>query len=195
MSEFTPGKIIKEFRTKSGKNATLVYPKIESVFQLLTFINTLSAEDTFIRFSGEQQTLEEEEKYYAATFVKMAAHKAVYIHCFIENTLVGVCEVANLPALKKRGEHVGRLGLVVAQEYRGDGVGFELITATISEASKEISNLKMIQLECSHTNDKALNLYKKVGFKEVGRLPKYILYHGEYIDEVEMVLGVNGWSF
>ncbi len=194
MSQFTPGKIIKTFTTKSGKTATLAYPKWESLAQLLAYINTLSTEDTFIRLSGEQQTLADEAKYFSSTLVRMELKEVVYLHCFVDGELAGVCEVGKLPELKKRGEHVGRMGISVAAKFRADGIGYELLSTTIAEASRELSGLQLIHLECTGTNHKALNLYKKVGFKEVGRFPKYILYQGQYVDEVEMLLAVNGWE-
>ncbi len=38
------------------------YPNHNDIFQLLQYINDLSAEKTFIRFQGEQLSLEEEKK-------------------------------------------------------------------------------------------------------------------------------------
>ncbi len=195
MSNFIPGKVIKSFTTKSGKSAQLAYPKWEDVQDFLDYINTLSAEDTFVRFSGEQQSLQDEAKYIASTFVDMELHNAVHIICFVEGKFAGYSGINKLPELKKRGEHVGRLGISVSKDFRGEGIGFELITGVIAEAAACINGIKIVHLECTGTNEKALNLYKKVGFKEVGRIPKYILHHGNYEDEVQMVLGVNGWNF
>jgi len=46
----------------------------------------------------------------------------------------------------------------------------------------------MIILDVYSLNINAQNLYKKLGFKEAGCLPKTILYRGQYIDEIKMYL-------
>jgi RimJ/RimL family protein N-acetyltransferase len=45
-----------------------------------------------------------------------------------------------------------------------------------------------VVLDVFSINGNAQNLYKKLGFKETGRLPKRILYRGSYIDETKMYL-------
>ncbi len=44
----------------------------------------------------------------------------------------------------------------------------------------------MIILNVYGKNLKAQNLYKKIGFKECGRLKKGLLYKGKYIDDIKM---------
>ena len=55
------GKIIYQGKTKNGQDLIIRYPLLEDVEQLTSYINTLSVEQTFIRFQGEQQTIEQEE--------------------------------------------------------------------------------------------------------------------------------------
>jgi len=40
------------------------------------------------------------------------------------------------------------------------------------------------------TNERAIHVYEKVGFKEVGRYPNYIFKDGKYIDKVDMILEI-----
>ena len=44
----------------------------------------------------------------------------------------------------------------------------------------------MIILDVYEKNLPALNLYKRMGFKEVGRIPKAVYWKGEYIDDIKM---------
>jgi len=46
--------------------------------------------------------------------------------------------------------------------------------------------LKVIVLDVYEKNLPALNLYRKMGFKEVGRIPKAIFWKGRYIDDIKM---------
>jgi len=195
MTQFIPGKKLKSFTTKSGTSATLRYTQWSDLRDLLDYINQLSTEDTFVRFSGEQQSLEDEARYLASTFIQMEMRKAVYLVCVIDGKLAGYSGVNAQPELKKRGEHVGLFGISVAKDFRGEGIGFEMMTTVIQEATVQMADLKLIHLECFASNINALKLYQKIGFKEVGRIPKFAFHKGIYDDEVQMVLGVQGWQF
>lgn len=177
-----------QFTTKTGKLATIRLPQLSDAPELTRFINEISLEDTFIRFSGEQQTVAEEEKYLQSEIEAIEKGEAVKLFVFIDGKLCGGCDVHRDNSLLARKKHIGVLGLIVDKNCRGEGVGKELITQTIKAAQEHISGLKMIVLECFATNTIAMNLYKKVGFVEVGRMPKGILHKGEYVDEVKMIL-------
>jgi RimJ/RimL family protein N-acetyltransferase len=188
---FIPGKVLKTFTTKSGRTATLQYPQWEMLSQLLDYINTLSKENTFIRFSGEEITLTEEAKYLASIHVEMELQQKVYVYCTVDGQLVGVCEVGKIAELKERGKHMARLGITVAKDFRGEGIGEELAKTTIEEAQRQIEGIRTIILECFAINTVALNLYRKLGFTEVGRIPGYLKHNEEYVDEVQMVLHLS----
>ena len=83
---------------------------------------------------------------------------------------------------------MARLGITVAKDFRGEGIGEELAKTTIEEAKKHLDGLQTVILECFATNMAAIRLYRKLGFVEVGRIPGYLKHQGEYVDEVQMVL-------
>ena len=58
----------------------------------------------------------------------------------------------------------------------------------ISQAKKW--GLKYIELFVFGTNERAIHVYKKVGFREAGRNPNFIFRDGEYIDHVNMILAL-----
>ena len=63
------------------------------------------------------------------------------------------------------------MNIVVKKSCRKRGVGEKLLE-TIITFSKE-NNYENINLEVSSENEPAINLYKKLGFKEVGLRKKY----------------------
>jgi RimJ/RimL family protein N-acetyltransferase len=184
---FIPGKVIGTFTTKSGKIAEVRYPQWETLSELLKYINTLSAEDTFITFSGEQLTHKEEAEYLASVFVQMDLGHGVWTQCYINNELVGVCEVSRANEQRERTKHVAKFGLTIKKEFRQDGIGFNLAHLTIENAKEHVQDLRIIFLLCFAENQAALKLYHKLGFKEVGRIPKMLYRKGEYSDEIEMI--------
>ncbi|PIR59671.1 MAG: hypothetical protein COU68_04300 [Candidatus Pacebacteria bacterium CG10_big_fil_rev_8_21_14_0_10_45_6] len=154
---------------------------------LFHFINRISKEDTYIRFAGEQITLPEEQAYVDSELALMQQGDLVKLLCFVDDQLAGVVDIHRMIEYRTRKRHVGLLGLLVAKEFRGQGIGKKLLLECIAQAKEQISGLKMIQLECFATNTAALALYEKVGFREVGRVLGALLHKGEYVDEVVMV--------
>ncbi len=156
---------------------------------LTFYINKLSKEDTFTLFSVERITKEEEGKNLAKWFLAMEKGDKVILGCFYKEKLVGLANVDRNIDGRKRGRHIhiGSFGVSIAKEFRGEKIGFELVKTVIEEAKKKITGLKMIILDVFAVNKIALNLYKKFGFKEYGRLPEGIFYKGKYIDELKMV--------
>lgn len=68
---FIPGKIVKKIRLKNDKEAVIRYPKWEDLEGLTSYINELSAEDTFITYSGEKISKEKEADFLASRFKEM----------------------------------------------------------------------------------------------------------------------------
>ncbi|MEP7166882.1 MAG: GNAT family N-acetyltransferase [Candidatus Woesebacteria bacterium] len=190
MSHFIPGKIVKEFTTKSGKQAIIRYPKWEDIEAMTAYMNTLSTENTFVSFSGEELSLKEEAEYLGSMFASMELGDVVKLFCEVENKIVGISDVRRDVSKRERAKHVVIFGITVAKDFRGDGVGKILAQTVFSEAKQMIPGLKIIWLHCFASNTNALALYEKLGFREVGRIPGELLYKSEYIDGVQMTLSV-----
>ena len=179
------GQIIKTFTSKSEKNVVLRYPTMEDLEQLLEFINELSKEDTFITFSGETITREEEEKFLKSTLEKMRKGDQIMLLAFIRNHLIGNCGIERDFDAKKRSSHIGIVGISLKKAYRNDGIGFRMLK-TLIDLSYEMKNLRFLRLDVYSVNEKAFKLYQKMGFIEYGRLPKGIRYKNELVDKIEM---------
>ena len=80
------------------------------------------------------------------------------------------------------------IGMLVAREWRGRGVGTALMEASIAW-SRERGDIHKLSLSVFAHNAAAIALYKKVGFVEEGRRVKhYRRQSGELWDSVEMGL-------
>jgi RimJ/RimL family protein N-acetyltransferase len=180
-------KTVTTFTTKTGQEAVIRYAELGDAEDLTHFINTFSLEDGFTRFAGEQLSLEEEKEYIQSEVNAMEAGDAVKLFCYVDKKLAGVCDVHRDNSLLTRKLHTGIFGVIIGQEFRGQGIGERLMSATIAEASKHISGLRLIKLDCFSVNAPALSLYQKLGFQEVGRLPNALSYKNGYVDEVIMV--------
>lgn len=170
------------------KHITYRSPKLLDLDQLLNYINTLSKEETYIRFQGVQLTKEDEESYLKKIIKDVDDKKTVKILAFAGDILVGVGDIKmDFGALA----HVGAFGLTVHKEYRNQGIGTQLLSKTIDEAKKNIKELEIITLGVFSDNQRALHLYKKFGFKEYGVLPNGVIRKGQYADHIYMYLDVR----
>ncbi|HJY98606.1 MAG TPA: GNAT family N-acetyltransferase [Patescibacteria group bacterium] len=176
-------KIVYQGKTKKGKDILVRYPEMGDLEKLLNFINEISDERTFIRYQGEHETKESEEKWLKGRLEEIDNKKTVHLLAFSDNKLAGATEIH----LKDKTEqHIGVFGITVAKTFRGEGVGKTLIDLIIKEAVKELSGLRMITLEVYSTNDIAKDLYKKLGFIEYGLLPNGIVRDGRFEDAILM---------
>lgn len=175
--------IVFKGKSKKGTEFIIRYPSNNDAQALCNYINTLSREKTFIRFQGEQISLDEETKYLNDLLQKIEKRQAILLLVICNDQLSGVCNV-NLK--DKTESHEAVLGITLLKKHRQEGIGAILFKIALEEAKKNLSGIKIITLGVFGNNEVAQNLYKKFGFKEFGRLPKGLHYKGEYIDHVYM---------
>lgn len=176
-------KIIYRGFTRTGQKLIIRYPESRDSLQVWRYFNKISAEKTFITFQGEKITKKNEAKWLDSKIREISQKKCVFLSVFVDNKYSGSSEIT----LKERtGKHIGSLGITLAPEIRGQGIGKLLMNLVISEAQKKLPGLKMITLDCFANNEIALKLYRSLGFIEYGRLPKGLNYRGSFVDEVSM---------
>jgi ribosomal protein S18 acetylase RimI-like enzyme len=176
-------KIVYQGKTKTGRDVLIRYPEIGDLEKLLKFINELSDERTLIRYQGEHETLESERKWLKGRLKEIKDKKTVHLLAFSGETLVGASEIHMMDKTEK---HIGVLGITIAKNFRGEGVGKTLMDLINREAEKELLGLKIITLEVYSANEVARNLYKKMGFMDYGLLPGGVFRNNTFEDGVLM---------
>ena len=96
--------------------------------------------------------------------------------------VIGLGILMNHGNLRKK--HVGVITLMVNSDYQNKGIGSLLMDKLINLS--ESLNIIRLELCVFRDNYKAINLYKKFGFKEEGLKIKSALKNGEYVDEIIM---------
>ena len=107
----------------------------------------------------------------------------------LDGTLVAVAgaEIVGSLHIELSRHGFGEIGMAVAREWRGRGVGSALLAAAIEWARER--GLHKLSLAVFAHNDAAIALYRKFGFVEEGRRVKqYRRASGELWDAVEMGL-------
>jgi len=104
------------------------------------------------------------------------------------HAVIGQCEISNLEW--DAASHVGRLGIIVKKDFRNLGIGYHLIDTAIRE-SKKLNQKEKIILSSFLNNERALNLYQKIGFKKIGIRKNQFYMESKYFDEILMDLWID----
>jgi len=153
------GKIIRRFTAKDGREVILRTPRWEDLDDLTEFINSLVEEGADID-KDQKVTKEQEAEWLRRRLADLENDKVFCLVAEIDGKVVANSEIT------KRGgysRHVSEVGIAIRKGY-----------------------LKILTLSVFSTNARAIHVYRKVGFKETGRIPKNIYKDGKYIDKIIM---------
>ncbi len=147
-------------------------------------VKTADETHFLIRYPEEISTdLEREKKIINEN---LEADDSVWFTVFDGDKAVGNCSIArhrNHIKLKHRCD----FAIAIEQAYCGCGLGTLLMKKAIDKA-KELG-FEQMELGIYADNEKALALYRKMGFQEMGKnLRAFKLKDGTYIDEINMIL-------
>lgn len=90
-----------------------------------------------------------------------------------------------------RLHHAGSFGMGIKPEFGNAGIGTKLLSYFI-EWAKQQEGLEKICLDVFSNNKRAINLYKRLGFREEGRQINQIRFKdGSYADIILMALYIK----
>ncbi|MEM8782294.1 MAG: GNAT family protein [Planctomycetota bacterium] len=113
----------------------------------------------------------------------------LYVLAEHESQVVGSLNIS--PLRRTRLAHVSLLGMTLRAEFRGVGIGTAMMHAVIAWAERHPVT-ELLQLEVYADNERARRLYRRVGFVEVGRIPRRMKFGpGEYKDSIVMYRDVS----
>ncbi|HXX40378.1 MAG TPA: GNAT family protein [bacterium] len=99
------------------------------------------------------------------------------------NEIVGMLRIRDLDSVNAHCE----IGLDILPELRGKGYG-RASYLMVLEYLFEHYNMHMVYLRVADFNDRAKQLYARLGFVETGRYREYLYRHGRYWDYVIMAM-------
>ena len=175
-------KVYKEFHDKDAREVILRAPRMEDLDDLLEFINSLVDEGADILVT-EKTSRETEADWLGRLLADIEKGRVIDVCAEVAGKVVGNSEVHK--GTGKRS-HTGSLGVALREGYRDEGIGTEMLRILADESRK--SGLKLLRLSVFDSNQRARHVYEKVGFREVGRIPKAIRKGEGYVDEVYMAL-------
>lgn len=156
----------------------------EDAAGMVEFLNLIGGESDNLLFgaNGFQMTAEAEE-----IFIEnlLESDVSALLVGKIKDEIVCVGSIMTSP--RERISHQAELSISVKKKYWGLGIGTYLMEAMISFAKRN-GQTEILHLGVKNDNINAINLYKKMGFHEVGRHKNFFKIEGNYYDEILMDL-------
>lgn len=170
---------MKYFPKIVGERVYLSPISLDDVERYTAWLNDLST-TRFLTLSSAQVCLEGEREALAS----LARQQSYAIVERDSDELLGNCGLFSIEAVHRSAE----VGIFIgAQEKLGRGYGGEALRL-ICDYGFNVLNLRSIRLKTYSFNERAAASYRKVGFKDAGRLRKAHFYAGAYHDILLMDL-------
>ncbi|MFA6189961.1 MAG: GNAT family N-acetyltransferase [Candidatus Staskawiczbacteria bacterium] len=156
--------------------------------EYMDFINELIVEDAKL-LMNVKQSIKDEQGWVEKVVKQVKNKQKVFLIAHDGKKIAGN---VSFEMLTFRKNHIARMGIAIAKEHRGAGLGKYLVTEIIKLAKRELKPTpKFLQLEVYENNKPAIALYKKMGFKIVAKIPKQMQWKGKLVGEYIMMRPVK----
>ncbi len=153
------------------------------------FINTLTREKTYL-LVDKPITLKEEKLWLKTQLQEHRKGGQIYLKALVNNRLIGDCFAK--PGFGRNHGNIN-LGIAIAKDWRGKGLGYLLLTELI-ERSEQKWHPRNIYLHVVSANTMAHRVYESLGFRIIARLPNWFEYDDKYLDEYFLILDKERFS-
>ena len=137
-----------------------------------------------IRSGGIARSEEEISENYIRNFMELSALTGIELvvdHPLNQNEIIA--EMHGYKLVPKVFAHIiSELTIAVDPDFHGQGVGKLIFSHFLNYITDHRPDILRVELVTQESNEKALNLYKKIGFVIEGRLEKRIRMRGNEMD-------------
>jgi RimJ/RimL family protein N-acetyltransferase len=178
--------VYKTFRLKDMRVARLDWLNEEDLPEVVKALNSVIREGKYLYLNNEILDMKEEHQW----FERSLKAGMLYLVARVEGKAAGGASMH--PQTDKRA-HVAQFGIFICYGYRNLGRGTAITKEFIKIAKKR--GFEILQLSVFANNTRAFNVYKKCGFKEIGRLSRDIKFlNGEYTDRIILELPLKVYT-
>lgn len=149
---------------KSGVTMMLSEAKPEDAEELMRYIAQVGGEtdNLMVDENGLGYTLEQEQ-----SFLRSCCERGdtVMLTGRVDGKIMSTSQIG-CTSSRARSRHVGVLSITIAKPYWGLGAGTAIMTALLHFARG--IDIEVVELDVRADNDRAIGLYKKMGFETTG---------------------------
>lgn len=156
----------KQIKLKNGKDAVLRSPRVDDAAEMISYLNDVCSETDFLARYPEEKvyTVEKEEKFLTAI---VESPSDLMIVCTVDGKVAGNCHIVFMTTIKTR--HRATVMIALRREFWGLGIGQAMFREMIAAAKAH--GTEQLELEMIEGNERAMGLYRKMGFEVVAKLP------------------------
>lgn len=173
----------KEIQLRNGETALLRSPRLEDAEEMAEYLKTCAGETHFLLRSPEEctETTEQEADFLQKTIDSPAS---LMIVCEFQGEIAGNCQINFNTRMKT--SHRADIGIGLLKKYWNLGIGTAMFEELIRIAKKR--GIYQVELDVIEGNDRAMGLYRKMGFEVAAAKPDAIrLKDGTMLKEFFMV--------
>jgi L-amino acid N-acyltransferase YncA len=170
----------KKFKLKGGRTVTLDLLKEKDLPEVVDALNSVIREGVYLGHDEEIVDMELERKWFQ-DHVKAGMS---YLAARVDGEVVGG---ASIEPRRGKFSHTAVYGIFIKDGFRNMGIGTQL-TNTLAEIARQ-HGLEILELSVFGSNKRAHHVYKKCGFKDVGKIKKGVkMLNGTYTNNIIMAL-------
>ena len=173
----------KTIRLKDGRTAIFRTPSPADAAEMIEYMRKTAGETNFLLRTPEEitMTVPDEERYLQNI---AESDWNCMIVCTVEGVIAGNCQIAR--HTKRKNCHRADVMIALLEEFWGLGIGSAMFEEMITIA--KAWGLMQLELEVIEGNDRAMGLYRKMGFGTISYIPNAIrLADGKLLKEFRML--------
>ena len=173
-----------KFHLKDGKEVMIAEATTEDAQHMIDFYNVVGGETDFLSFGKNEfnQKVEAYKKFLESTRLEQ---NSIILLATINDEIISIASINS--SQKNRIKHVGTLGIVISEQFTGQGLGRKMMEQLIQWATSNGVTTK-VSLVTREDNNLAIELYEKLGFEKEGLIKKDTLIDGVYYNTIVMGL-------
>ena len=145
---------------------------------LIEYLNRIGGETPFLPSGANEFNLSSyDEKKFISRM--RAAENSLYLIAEAGGRIIGILTLEGNS--RPRMKHVAELGVSVLKDYWRKGIGRSILETALGWAESD-PVLRKVFLIVHHRNQRAIDLYLKLGFVQEGVLSKLLYVEGRYHD-------------
>ena len=158
----------------------------ENAEKLIEYLKLVGGETDNLTFGSEGMPVSvEDEKRFIQSYLD--DDRSEMLLAWDGDDIVGC---GSLMCMNRRMSHRADIAISVKKSEWGKGIGSALMDRMIAQALK--AGIEIISLEVRVDNKRAIHLYEKYGFRNIGTFPAFFKIGDEYVDFELMTLDLRG---
>lgn len=175
----------KKITLSDGRICVLRSPELSDAEELVRYVKATAGEtDYMLRYPEEADFPVEQEKFFLQHF--MESERDLMILAEVDGMIAGNCQFSEIGKSSRKIRHRCSAAIGLYKAYWGLGIGRALMELLAEKAAE--NGYEQIELEVICSNERAIGLYKRMGFVKTGAIPDAIKYKDGTYDGLDIMV-------